>query len=139
MWGENLNILANATELVSSYLTLINEKGMKDAVEFGPFLIVNGKPLEIVGDPWGRSPRVAIAQRKDGVVLFLVIDGENYIMQPPGQLPAQAQLRFLAPGQYQADVVRGVEQLPVPAGDSLSGLRQSEQAVMVGGVVQQFH
>ena len=55
------------------------EKGMKDAIEFGPFLIVNGKPLEIVGDPWGRSPRVAIAQRKDGVVLFLVIDGENYV------------------------------------------------------------
>ena len=32
MWGENLNNLANATELVSSYLTLINEKGMKDAL-----------------------------------------------------------------------------------------------------------
>lgn len=55
------------------------KKGMVDGLEFGPFLIVNGKPLEIVGDPWGRSPRVAIAQRKDGVVLFLVIDGENYI------------------------------------------------------------
>ena len=55
------------------------ENGMVDGLEFGPFLIVNGKPLEIVGDPWGRSPRVAIAQRKDGVVLFLVIDGENYI------------------------------------------------------------
>lgn len=55
------------------------EKGMTSGLEFGPFLIVNGKPLEIVGDPWGRSPRVAIAQRKDGVVLFLVIDGENYI------------------------------------------------------------
>ena len=55
------------------------EKGMKDAIEFGPFLIVNGTPLEIVGDPWGRSPRVAIAQRRDGVVLFLVIDGENYV------------------------------------------------------------
>lgn len=55
------------------------ESGMVDGLEFGPFLIVNGKPLEIVGDPWGRSPRVAIAQRKDGVVLFLVIDGENYI------------------------------------------------------------
>ena len=55
------------------------EKGMVDGLEFGPFLIVNGKPLEIVGDPWGRSPRVAIGQRKDGVVLFLVIDGENYI------------------------------------------------------------
>ena len=53
--------------------------GMVDGLEFGPFLIVNGKPIEIVGDPWGKSPRVAIAQRKDGVVLFLVIDGENYI------------------------------------------------------------
>ena len=52
---------------------------MINGLEFGPFLIVNGKPLEIVGDPWGRSPRVAIAQRKDGVILFLVIDGENYI------------------------------------------------------------
>ena len=55
------------------------EAGMMDGLEFGPFLIVNGKPLEIVGDPWGKSPRVAIAQRKDGVILFLVIDGENYI------------------------------------------------------------
>ena len=55
------------------------EAGMKDGLEFGPFLIVNGKPLEIVGDPWGKSPRVAIGQRKDGVMLFLVIDGENYI------------------------------------------------------------
>lgn len=55
------------------------EAGMMDGLEFGPFLIVNGKPIEIVGDPWGKSPRVAIGQRKDGVVLFLVIDGENYI------------------------------------------------------------
>jgi len=55
------------------------DAGMIDGLEFGPFLIVNGKPIEIVGDPWGKSPRVAIGQRKDGVVLFLVIDGENYI------------------------------------------------------------
>lgn len=55
------------------------DAGMTEGLEFGPFLIVNGKPLEIVGDPWGKSPRVAIGQRKDGVVLFLVIDGENYI------------------------------------------------------------
>ena len=52
--------------------------GMRDGLEFGPFLIVNGKSMTIVGDPWGNSPRTAIAQRKDGVVLFLVIDGENY-------------------------------------------------------------
>ncbi len=55
------------------------DAGMVNGLEFGPFLIVNGKPIEIVGDPWGKSPRVAIGQRKDGVVLFLVIDGENYI------------------------------------------------------------
>ena len=53
--------------------------GINDAMVFGPFLIVNGKPLEIVGDPWGKAPRIAIAQRKDGVMLFLVVDGENYI------------------------------------------------------------
>lgn len=55
------------------------EAGVMDALSFGPFLIVNGKSLEIYGDPWGRSPRVAIAQRQDGVMMFLVIDGENYI------------------------------------------------------------
>ncbi len=52
---------------------------VKDGMVFGPFLIVNGKALEIVGDPWGKSPRIAIAQRKDGVMMFLAIDGRNYI------------------------------------------------------------
>jgi len=53
--------------------------GIVDALTFDPFLIVNGKAMEIVGDPWGSSPRMAIAQRKDGVMMFLAIDGENYI------------------------------------------------------------
>ncbi|MGE5455500.1 MAG: phosphodiester glycosidase family protein [Ignavibacteriales bacterium] len=56
----------------------LNKYKLRDALQFGPFLIVNGKPMEIVGDPWGYAPRVAIAQRKDGIVLFLVADGENY-------------------------------------------------------------
>lgn len=55
------------------------EAGITSGMEFGPFLIVNGKALEIYGDPWGKAPRVAIAQRKDGVILFLVVDGRNYI------------------------------------------------------------
>lgn len=51
-------------------------EGMNDAVEFGPFLIVNGNVSKIHGDGgWGTAPRTVIAQRKDGVVLFLVIDG----------------------------------------------------------------
>ena len=53
--------------------------GVKDGLFFNPFLIVNGKTLKIVGDPWGLAPRMAIAQRKDGVMMFLAVDGENYI------------------------------------------------------------
>lgn len=53
--------------------------GVNDGMVFGPFLIVNGKSLEIVGDPWGQAPRIAIGQTKDGIILFLVVDGENYI------------------------------------------------------------
>ena len=50
--------------------------GMVDAVEFGPNLIVNGHVSKIHGDGgWGTAPRSVIAQRKDGVVLFLVIEG----------------------------------------------------------------
>lgn len=50
--------------------------GVLDAVEFGPFLIVNGKKSQIVGNGgWGIAPRSAIGQRRDGTVLFLVING----------------------------------------------------------------
>lgn len=52
------------------------QNGMMEAVEFGPNLIVNGKTAKIHGDGgWGRAPRSVIAQRKDGVVLFLIIEG----------------------------------------------------------------
>ncbi|MBQ9019005.1 MAG: phosphodiester glycosidase family protein [Bacilli bacterium] len=51
-------------------------EGMMDAVDFGPFLIVNGKTSKIHGDGgWGIAPRSVIAQRKDGVVLILIIEG----------------------------------------------------------------
>ena len=54
------------------------EKGVRDALEFGPFLIVNGKSSFIKGNGgWGTAPRTAIGQRKDGIVLFLVIDGRT--------------------------------------------------------------
>ena len=54
------------------------DQGIRDAVDFGPFLIVNGESSFINGNGgWGKSPRTAIAQRKDGIVLFLVIDGRQ--------------------------------------------------------------
>lgn len=52
--------------------------GIRDAVTFGPYLIVNGKSSAVLGNGgWGQAPRTAIAQRKDGIVLFLVLDGRT--------------------------------------------------------------
>lgn len=54
----------------------ILKRGIIHAVEFGPFLIVNGKKSTVVGNGgFGIAPRSAIGQRKDGTVLFLVING----------------------------------------------------------------
>ena len=52
--------------------------GLVDAVEFGPFLVVNGQPAELSGNGGsGTHPRTVIAQRQDGIVLFIVIDGHG--------------------------------------------------------------
>ena len=52
--------------------------GIRDAVDFGPFLIVNGKASFVKGNGgWGEAPRTAIGQREDGIVLLLVIDGRQ--------------------------------------------------------------
>lgn len=79
-WGGGLigfnqdNVLVLTRENASTAI----ENGMRDAVEFGPFLIVNGEASTVVGNGgYGVAPRTAIGQRKDGIVLFLVIDGRN--------------------------------------------------------------
>lgn len=54
------------------------EKGIIDAVDFAPFLIVNGRSAITKGNGgWGLAPRTAIGQRQDGIVLFLIIDGRQ--------------------------------------------------------------
>jgi len=53
--------------------------GIKYGLEFGPFLIVNGKSMEIVGMPYGVANKCVIAQRKDGLMMFLITEGETYI------------------------------------------------------------
>ena len=56
----------------------IIEMGAKEGISFGPALIVNGEKMITDGDGgWGVGPRTAIGQRKDGTVLFLVIDGRQ--------------------------------------------------------------
>ena len=51
--------------------------GLRDAVSFGPALIVNGEPAKVNGVSSGLNPRTAIGQRSDGAVLMLVIDGRQ--------------------------------------------------------------
>ena len=55
--------------------------GIRDALTFGPALIINGEPQADYGS--GLNPRTAIGQRADGAVLLLVIDGRQ-----PGSLGA---------------------------------------------------
>ncbi len=67
-------------KLVLGKMSLAEAKkqGIRDAVTFGPYLIVNGKASSVVGNGgWGTAPRTAIGQRKDGVVLFLILDGRT--------------------------------------------------------------
>ena len=51
--------------------------GVRDAVSFGPALIVNGKSAKYSGSGSGLNPRSAIGQRENGDVLLLVIEGRQ--------------------------------------------------------------
>ncbi len=51
-------------------------RGIRDAVAWGPALIVNGEPVD-VGKGGGLNPRTAIGQRADGAMLLLVINGRQ--------------------------------------------------------------
>lgn len=54
----------------------VKEKKLTQALSFGPVLISNGKSVKIVGHGGsGKNPRTVLAQRKDGIVLFLVVNG----------------------------------------------------------------
>ena len=58
-----------------NYLKSIN---IKEAVTFGPPLIVNGKRVPIKGDGgWGVAPRTAIGQREDGTVILMTLRGRS--------------------------------------------------------------
>lgn len=53
------------------------EWGIKEAVSFGPSLIVNGEAKDVSGSGGGLNPRTAIGQTWDGTVLLLTIDGRQ--------------------------------------------------------------
>lgn len=56
----------------------LRELGAVEGLTFGPPIIVNGEKMIKSGDGgWGISPRSAIGQKRDGTILFLVIDGRQ--------------------------------------------------------------
>lgn len=68
----------NVLMLTTESAEVAIKKGMYNGMTFGPFLIVNGVSSDVKGNGgFGVANRTAIAQRKDGIVLFLVIDGRG--------------------------------------------------------------
>lgn len=53
------------------------DRGIRDAVTFGPTFIVNGKAASVSGTGGGLNPRSVLGQRADGAVLMLAIDGRQ--------------------------------------------------------------
>lgn len=53
------------------------EAGIESAVQFGPYIIVNGKNQIKNVNSGGLHPRTAIGQRQDGTIIFVVIDGRQ--------------------------------------------------------------
>lgn len=51
--------------------------GIESAVEFGPYLIVNGKNQITNASSGGIHPRMGIGQKKDGTFIFVVVDGRQ--------------------------------------------------------------
>lgn len=70
----------NENRLVLGKMNLTQSRAMniRDAVTWGPYLIINGEKSQVLGNGgWGTAPRTAIGQRQDGIVLMLVIDGRR--------------------------------------------------------------
>lgn len=76
---EVVAITEDGVLLVGSYsLNELLQRKAKEAVSFGPALIVEGQKAITNGDGgWGIAPRTAIGQRKDGAIILLVIDGRQ--------------------------------------------------------------
>lgn len=91
LWAEDNNYERRADSIIGitddGKLKLMNNvtgdeavnAGIKYGLEFGPNLIVNGKSMEIYGMPYGVANKCVIAQRKDGIMMFLITEGETYI------------------------------------------------------------
>ena len=74
---EMFGITKKGVFIVGKYsLDELKKLGVKEALSFGPVLMVNGKKSKIESDG-GFAPRTAIGQRKDGAIIMLVLNGKK--------------------------------------------------------------
>lgn len=83
VWGKgNFNSYTtigfdNENRLVVGKLKDYESYNLRDAAQYKPALIINGEVLMEGTAGWGMQPRTVVAQREDGVVMFLVVDGRK--------------------------------------------------------------
>lgn len=75
--GGNYKIIGFDTQNSLRVGRFTDTSGFRDAVEFTPALIVDGEQLVKDSAGWGLQPRSAIAQKEDGTVMLLVVDGRQ--------------------------------------------------------------
>lgn len=82
LWGDQMYSNAtigftNDNVLIAGSINNWSAYGLRDAIQFGPVLIKDGKIITEGSSGWGLQPRTVIAQRSDGAVLFMVVDGRK--------------------------------------------------------------
>lgn len=97
--------------IIGSYsINDLKKLGVTEALSFNGInsrLIVNGK-AQIHGDGGqGLNPRTAIAQKQDGTILLLVIDGRKYLQLKAGASLKDIQDIFLSYGAWNASNLDG--------------------------------
>ncbi|MBU3181282.1 phosphodiester glycosidase family protein [Clostridium psychrophilum] len=104
---ETVALTQTGKLLVGPYSTKqMGTFGVTEAVSFGPAMIVNGQKMITKGDGgWGIAPRTCIAQRKDGAILLLVIDGRE--LRSIGATLKEAQDIMYEYGAYNATNLDG--------------------------------
>ena len=79
MKGRIIGINKDGVLVVGRYsVDELKNMDLMEAVTFGPQIIDDGNPLIRNGDGgWGVAPRTLIGQKKNGTIIFLVLDGRQ--------------------------------------------------------------
>ena len=81
-WGEYVDfygsiLITSDDKLVVGDVRDWDKYDIRAGIQFGPVLIADGEAAITGSGGYGIQPRTAIAQREDGVMIFLVIDGRK--------------------------------------------------------------